>query len=717
MAKIPLANVPQAPETVRPLLTELPTPNVTYAEPAQTARIQYPGPINVSPVSARMQETTDYEKHIRGLQQREMDAPYEKLFAANSAIGQNLMNAGQQIGGQLMSMGYQLQQSKDQADISRAKSLWTKAEAGFAEEIAEKNITNPHQQLALWESKWGPQYMDGVKAIGMSAYTTDRVMPEVQANFSKTRTALLNEGNVFQAKQDQGAIMSEMEEAAARGDLAAQLDANTRLTLAGGQTPMAEAQRRGQIKEAHYEWEAKEVIAKTPEVGYKEMLEIEQTGTSDVFPNLKNPATVARLKNEARTEMVNRDQDAEKRVADGIVEGNVKNRDDIISSGGSDLRPTTIASLEKLLIADPQFSTKSISEINTLIKNYDPRIDDPEGMPQYRAILDRIYAEVPKDIQGNLKQDLYTISQKAVEKGEFPTPKQHFAGELENHIERLGKLGTFDPEGYSTKKSMDPKETKYAIEHRADEEEVWKKIEQTKGLMRQWLVDNPEKDETAAMKYLQELTGPEVKATAAQEWKARPEPSHPHWIEPFRRNPTIPVQEPKSVEERRAIIQQYEPSLGTKPPTPETKKAEGPTTSKAIPQDLINKVKVLEGYNPNAYWDSGQYSIGYGTRATKGETLTQSQAEARLRSELSMHAGNVDQAAQKVGMRLTKGQRDALISFDFNTGRAEYLITSANGDIDEIRRRMPSWNKAEKGGPPSPGLVNRRNAELAMFNA
>ena len=563
MAKIPLANVPQAPGTVRPLLTELPTPKVTYAEPAQTARIQYPGPINVSPVSARMQETTDYEKHIRGLQQREMDAPFEKLAAANMAIGQNLMNAGQQIGGQIMSMGYQLQQSKDQADISRAKSLWTKAEAGFAEEIAEKNITNPHQQLALWESKWGPQYMDGVKAIGMSAYTTDRVMPEVQANFSKTRTNLLNEGNVFQAKQDQGAIVTEMEEAAARGDLAAQLDANTRLTLARGQTPMQEAQRRGQIKEAHYEWQAKEVIAKNPEVGYKEMLEIEQTGTSDVFPELKNPETVARLKNQARTEMVNRDQDAEKTVADGIVEGRIKNRNDIIAEGHGNLRPTTIASLEKLLIADPQFSTRSISEINTLIKNYDPRTDDPEGMPQYRAILDRIYSEVPKDIQGNLKQDLYTISQKAVEKGELPTPKQHFAGELETHIERLGKLGHFDPEGYSTKTAMDPKQTSYAIEHREQEEEVWKKIERTKGLMRQWLADNPEADETKAMKYLQDLVGPDVRASSAKEWqaqKAEQRPDYLNWIMPFTRRPSV-----VPTEDLQQKIQQYEPSLGTKP--------------------------------------------------------------------------------------------------------------------------------------------------------
>ena len=64
----------------------------------------------------------------------------------------------------------------------------------------------------------------------MSAYTADRVVPEFHSFHSKTRTDLLNKGNKWQAEQDQGAIVGEIEAAIARGDTAA-LDANTRLTL------------------------------------------------------------------------------------------------------------------------------------------------------------------------------------------------------------------------------------------------------------------------------------------------------------------------------------------------------------------------------------------------------------------------------------------------------------------------------------------------------
>jgi GH24 family phage-related lysozyme (muramidase) len=48
--------------------------------------------------------------------------------------------------------------------------------------------------------------------------------------------------------------------------------------------------------------------------------------------------------------------------------------------------------------------------------------------------------------------------------------------------------------------------------------------------------------------------------------------------------------------------------------------------------------------------------------------LTEPQADARLREELSMHAGRIDKAAQATGVSLTQGQRNALISFDFQHG-------------------------------------------------
>ena len=129
-------------------------------------------------------------------------------------------------------------------------------------------------------------------------------------------------------------------------------------------------------------------------------------------------------------------------------------------------------------------------------------------------------------------------------------------------------------------------------------------------------------------------------------------------------------------------------------------------------------VMEAEGFRPVAYSDYKQTSVGYGTRGNPGEVLSESQARARLENELSGHASRVDQFAAQKGFSLTPEQRAALISFDFNTGDAEKLILESNS-IDEIRRRLPSWNKVTEGGNKvfNQGLANRREKELRLFNS
>ena len=154
----------------------------------------------------------------------------------------------------------------------------------------------------------------------------------------------------------------------------------------------------------------------------------------------------------------------------------------------------------------------------------------------------------------------------------------------------------------------------------------------------------------------------------------------------------------------------------TAPPKIDAAAAAGNAAANAgISPNLLNKVKQLEGYYEKAYWDYKQYSIGYGTRGSKGQTTTREQAERDLTTELAMHQRNVDRAAAAVGLKLTPGQRDALTSFDFNTGAATRLIMSSGGNIENIAKRLPSWNKA--GGEVNQGLVKRRAAEMEMFNA
>lgn len=130
-------------------------------------------------------------------------------------------------------------------------------------------------------------------------------------------------------------------------------------------------------------------------------------------------------------------------------------------------------------------------------------------------------------------------------------------------------------------------------------------------------------------------------------------------------------------------------------------------------EDLVSMVKGLEGWNPNAYGDFKQTSIGYGTRGKPGERIDKAEGDRRLRSELSMHAKRIDESARKGGYTLTDKQRNALISFDFNTGKGAHLLDTSGGDLRTIASRMSKYRIA--GGQVNKGLVNRRSKERQLF--
>lgn len=131
---------------------------------------------------------------------------------------------------------------------------------------------------------------------------------------------------------------------------------------------------------------------------------------------------------------------------------------------------------------------------------------------------------------------------------------------------------------------------------------------------------------------------------------------------------------------------------------------------------LTDRVKQFEGFNAEAYGDFKQTSIGYGTRARPGEkAIDEATASARLQEELSMHSSNVDKAAAKFGVTLSPNQRDALTSFDYNTGSAERVLERSGGDLSKVPGIMQEWRRA--GGEVLPGLVKRRQAEAAWFQS
>lgn len=127
-------------------------------------------------------------------------------------------------------------------------------------------------------------------------------------------------------------------------------------------------------------------------------------------------------------------------------------------------------------------------------------------------------------------------------------------------------------------------------------------------------------------------------------------------------------------------------------------------------------IKQQEGYNPRAYWDHKQWSIGHGTRASgPGETIDEAEADRRLRFEVDKAGGYVDQHFPG----LDPHRRDALTSFTYNLGPG--WMTSPSrlaaavkaGDWDAAARIMPEYSNAS--GKWNKGLFDRRQRESAML--
>lgn len=133
-----------------------------------------------------------------------------------------------------------------------------------------------------------------------------------------------------------------------------------------------------------------------------------------------------------------------------------------------------------------------------------------------------------------------------------------------------------------------------------------------------------------------------------------------------------------------------------------------------IPPEYIAAIKKSEGFNPRAYWDVKQYSIGYGTRARSGnEVIDEKEAERRFFAEMSAAAEFVD----SVNPRLDPGTRAALASLTFNAGESWGSATLGDlirgGRLRAARQVFLQYTKA--GGKELSGLVARRELEAGWF--
>lgn len=142
-----------------------------------------------------------------------------------------------------------------------------------------------------------------------------------------------------------------------------------------------------------------------------------------------------------------------------------------------------------------------------------------------------------------------------------------------------------------------------------------------------------------------------------------------------------------------------------------------------IPPEAVDLTARFEGLRLTAYQDIvGVWTIGYGStgpHVTPSLRITKERARELLRADLKTAALRLAGVVkQSVIDDLTDGQYAALLSFVFNLGANKswtiWKVLNA-GQLEAVPGQMRRFVNA--GGKRVQGLVNRREAEAAMFSA
>lgn len=146
----------------------------------------------------------------------------------------------------------------------------------------------------------------------------------------------------------------------------------------------------------------------------------------------------------------------------------------------------------------------------------------------------------------------------------------------------------------------------------------------------------------------------------------------------------------------------------------------------AVSDGCVEFIKAHEGFSDTVYVDGTGYYIGYGCYVDPAEYpngLTQEEAEALLRENLSSFAVYVNEFLRRYDVSVTQSQFDALVSMTFNFGPSwlttenrlpSYLVKGVGNYSDrEIIEAFAAW--CHLNGEANENLLERRIAEAKMF--
>jgi GH24 family phage-related lysozyme (muramidase) len=155
-----------------------------------------------------------------------------------------------------------------------------------------------------------------------------------------------------------------------------------------------------------------------------------------------------------------------------------------------------------------------------------------------------------------------------------------------------------------------------------------------------------------------------------------------------------------------------------------------PIIGSGAPAGSVDLVSKFEAFYAEPREEFGQVFVGYGHLVTPAEQesgfisvgdlkiafkdgVTEEEGMVILAQDMQPHYDKVDRL---VKVKLTGPQRDALASFDYNTGAlaTSTLLKELNaGHYDKVPDKLLIWTM--NAGKEMPGLKTRRNAEIELW--
>lgn len=140
-------------------------------------------------------------------------------------------------------------------------------------------------------------------------------------------------------------------------------------------------------------------------------------------------------------------------------------------------------------------------------------------------------------------------------------------------------------------------------------------------------------------------------------------------------------------------------------------------------QIATNFIADQEDFEPDAYWDTNGYAIGYGNHyyangsaVQEGDTISQGDALTLLQFYVQQFYNT--QVAPKISASLNDNQVAALISLSYNCGSVPGALASLINSGASEDAINAEWQSVciTAGGIPSNALWNRRGDELGLFD-